>query len=147
MDTAPARSCGPCSLCCKVMSVSAIPKGSGVWCPHVKRATGGCAIYEDRPRACRYWKCAWLEGNAAFTDADRPDLTGVVPSVDGKDEVHLHEDRAGALEEPALVAVQGRLLALGVTIVRHHADKRVSIEGPNMEKIRWRYAHELRQAR
>lgn len=57
-----------------------------------------------------------LEGHPAFTDADRPDLTGVVSSAVGG-EVRLLEDVRGALGTPVLEALRGRLRASGAVVI------------------------------
>jgi hypothetical protein len=53
------RSCGTCSLCCKVLAVEALNKPSGQWCVHAGRGRG-CQIHDARPQACRQFFCAWL---------------------------------------------------------------------------------------
>ena len=57
--TAAGRSCGSCSLCCKVVGVDELVKPIGVWCPHCNRQKG-CAIYESRPPSCRMFICQWM---------------------------------------------------------------------------------------
>ena len=57
----PARECGECSLCCKLMGIATIDKPAGKWCPHCK-ADRGCGIYEQRPQECRNFVCGWLRG-------------------------------------------------------------------------------------
>ena len=54
-----AGGCGGCTLCCKVMSVPAIDKAAGVWCPHCKTGAG-CGIYDTRPGACADFMCGFL---------------------------------------------------------------------------------------
>jgi hypothetical protein len=55
----PGRSCGTCSLCCKVYSIKEIAKPAGRWCVH--RAQGvGCSIHAARPRSCSGFFCSWL---------------------------------------------------------------------------------------
>jgi Fe-S-cluster containining protein len=54
----PGRSCGTCSLCCKVNPVSELGKPAGRWCVHCVPGSG-CAIHADRPRSCRAFFCAW----------------------------------------------------------------------------------------
>jgi Fe-S-cluster containining protein len=52
------RSCGTCSLCCKVHPVQELNKPAGQWCIHsVPRS--GCANHANRPPACRRFFCAW----------------------------------------------------------------------------------------
>jgi Fe-S-cluster containining protein len=59
----PGRSCGTCSLCCKVLPVEALSKPAGKWCIHSVPGLG-CAAHADRPQACRQFFCAWrLDSN------------------------------------------------------------------------------------
>jgi hypothetical protein len=55
----PGKSCGSCSLCCKVVGVDELAKPIGVWCRHCNRQSG-CAIYETRPASCRMFICQWM---------------------------------------------------------------------------------------
>ncbi len=55
----PGRSCGSCTLCCKVMAIEALNKPVGQWCQHCTPGTG-CKIYESRPSECRVFNCAYL---------------------------------------------------------------------------------------
>ena len=55
----PGRSCGACTLCCKLPKVEAVDKPAGVWCRHCKPGKG-CTIYETRPDPCRKFFCAWM---------------------------------------------------------------------------------------
>ena len=73
---AEARSCGDCTVCCIVPGIDTpqIQKITGAVCRNC--GDGGCAIYETRPRACREFSCAWLDG--ALDEGWRPDLSGVL---------------------------------------------------------------------
>jgi hypothetical protein len=53
------RTCGTCTLCCKLVAVDALGKGPAEWCVHCKPGTG-CRIYETRPEECRTFNCVWL---------------------------------------------------------------------------------------
>src|SRR5258707_4525960 len=55
----PGRSCGTCSMCCKVYSIRELSKPAGRWCVHAVRGAG-CAIHPNRPRSCRDFFCSWL---------------------------------------------------------------------------------------
>lgn len=55
----PGRSCGSCTMCCKIFDIPQINKLYGQWCPHVRQGRG-CGIYETRPDVCRTYHCAWL---------------------------------------------------------------------------------------
>ncbi|HUZ74544.1 MAG TPA: YkgJ family cysteine cluster protein [Stellaceae bacterium] len=79
------RSCGSCSLCCKVFSIDDPPvvKPAGRWCGHCRPGHGGCGIYAARPMTCRTFRCQWLKEDA-MPDALRPDRCGfvlVIPPV------------------------------------------------------------------
>ena len=52
------RSCGDCTLCCKIMAVEALAKPAGRWCRHCKPGRG-CLIYDTRPNECRNYSCLW----------------------------------------------------------------------------------------
>ena len=54
------RSCGECSLCCKLAALVELNKPAGVWCRHCAPGRGGCTIYETRPPVCRNWHCNWI---------------------------------------------------------------------------------------
>lgn len=58
-EVVPGRSCGTCTLCCKVIAVVDFDKQPGVWCPHCIRSKG-CGIYETRPKDCRTFFCHWM---------------------------------------------------------------------------------------
>jgi hypothetical protein len=56
----PGRSCGDCSLCCKLIRVDAFAKPPGAWCTHCAPGSGGCRIYDRRPVECVDFYCAWM---------------------------------------------------------------------------------------
>ena len=53
------RTCGDCTLCCKVMAIEALAKPANAWCRHCKPGRG-CAIYAERPAECESFACLWL---------------------------------------------------------------------------------------
>ena len=59
LNLVPGRSCGTCSLCCKVYTIKELSKPAGRWCVHRVRGSG-CGIHPDRPRSCRDFFCSWL---------------------------------------------------------------------------------------
>jgi len=73
---APAKACGSCGLCCKVLAIEALDKADGVWCSHFRKG-GGCGFYEHRPAACRGFHCLWLTSEKLGDDW-RPDKAGFV---------------------------------------------------------------------
>jgi hypothetical protein len=53
------RSCGSCSVCCKVLGIETLGKPQGTWCPRCKIGIG-CGDYDNRPQECRTFACLWL---------------------------------------------------------------------------------------
>lgn len=49
-------------MCCKIMAVPNFPAkpNQHEWCQHANKGCGGCAIYSQRPQACRDFNCMWL---------------------------------------------------------------------------------------
>lgn len=54
------RTCGTCSLCCKLLQVPELEKPMGEWCRHYK-AGAGCMIHATRPQPCRDFFCGYLQ--------------------------------------------------------------------------------------
>lgn len=77
---APGRSCGTCSLCCKVLPVQELNKPAGQWCIHSVPGSG-CAAHAARPSACRAFFCAWrLDSNLG--PEWKPEVSRFVLSAD-----------------------------------------------------------------
>ena len=72
------RECGECTECCVSASVEEINKPMGVPCKNI--CSQGCAIYMDRPDACRFFSCQWLKGD--FADNDKPSISKMVVWLD-----------------------------------------------------------------
>ena len=53
------RTCGTCTLCCKVVSVAEFAKPAGEWCMHCQPGKG-CGIHAVRPFVCRGAYCEWM---------------------------------------------------------------------------------------
>jgi hypothetical protein len=53
------KTCGDCTLCCKVMAIEELAKPLSSWCRHCQPGRG-CSIYSDRPAECRTFSCLWL---------------------------------------------------------------------------------------
>ena len=70
------RSCGSCSLCCKLMGISELDKAPGAWCFNFRRGAG-CGVYQDRPTECRTFECEWLR-EPRWPDDWRPDCAKFV---------------------------------------------------------------------
>jgi hypothetical protein len=55
-----AKSCGTCTLCCKLFDVDWLekPKPAGAWCHHCQPGKG-CAIWRNVPEKCASYYCVW----------------------------------------------------------------------------------------
>jgi hypothetical protein len=59
LESPKGRSCGTCSLCCKVFEVPPVNnKPAGKWCSHCTPGRG-CSIWTERPQMCRDYYCHW----------------------------------------------------------------------------------------
>jgi len=74
------RTCGGCTLCCKLMPVRELAKPANTRCEH--QSSRGCGIYRKLgfPRSCELWSCAWLT-EADTADQPRPDRAGYVIDI------------------------------------------------------------------
>jgi hypothetical protein len=73
------RSCGSCTLCCKLFPVPDLGKPSGQWCQHIAQGKG-CGIHETRPSACRAFWCQWIE-NEELGPEWKPEVSKFVLSI------------------------------------------------------------------
>ena len=49
--------CIACQACCTPFEIDELKKPAGVTCPHLAHR---CTVYENRPTACRKFRCRWL---------------------------------------------------------------------------------------
>jgi hypothetical protein len=73
------RSCGSCTLCCKLFPVPELAKPSGRWCQHIAQGKG-CGIHETRPDVCRSFWCQWIE-NPDLGPEWKPEISRFVLSI------------------------------------------------------------------
>lgn len=115
------RSCGSCTLCCKVYPVPVLEKPRNVWCKECKPGSG-CGIWQKRPEFCRTFHCQWMF-DASLGPEWKPDVAKFVMNIqEGKtlaiavDPGHRHawkrEPYYSKLKEIAL-----KLFAQGIMIV------------------------------
>ena len=79
MVTHSQRTCGTCTMCCKVYQIAALDKPEGRWCPHC--AIGrGCRIYDERPEQCRDFHCIWLQ-DESMPQEWKPEICKMVLSI------------------------------------------------------------------
>lgn len=119
------RTCGTCTLCCKLLHIESLGKPQGKWCERCAVGTG-CRTYDVRPTECRHFYCGYLTVRE-LDESWRPSLSKLVVCLeDGESKtiyVHVDPNRADAwkrapyyqkLKEWSRRAVAGR----GQVIVR-----------------------------
>lgn len=79
MSEAPTRSCGSCTLCCKLFPVPELNKPAGRWCAHIAQGKG-CGIHDTRPQVCRAFFCQWIHNDELGPDW-KPDRARFVLSI------------------------------------------------------------------
>ena len=80
------RSCGDCTLCCKLPPVAALKKEANEWCKHC--AIGeGCKIYKDRPLDCQAFECFWHAG--LTLEEYKPNKVGFYMTADSPNDATL----------------------------------------------------------
>ena len=72
----PTRSCGSCTMCCKVLPIKELEKPGGVWCQHAQPGRG-CAIHGEHPATCQAFLCQWLV-HPGIPDALQPSRSKVI---------------------------------------------------------------------
>ena len=65
------KTCGECTMCCKIMGVPALDKAPGAWCGSCAIGSG-CTRYKTRPQSCKDFACLWLQ-DKDMPEAYRPD--------------------------------------------------------------------------
>ena len=75
----PERSCGSCTLCCKLFPIPELNKPAGKWCQHIAQGRG-CGIHASRPGVCRDFDCQWIN-NHALGPEWKPEVSRFVLSI------------------------------------------------------------------
>ena len=68
--------CGECTVCCTLSVVKELNKTAGETCKHCI-SNIGCGIYEERPKECKDFECAYLESGTTNISL-RPDNCNVM---------------------------------------------------------------------
>ncbi|SNS39840.1 hypothetical protein SAMN05216374_1137 [Tardiphaga sp. OK246] len=78
-SAAATRTCGTCTMCCKVYRIDDLAKPAGKWCKHCAIAQG-CKIYDSRPQQCRAFDCVWIQDDE-MPESWKPENSKIVFSV------------------------------------------------------------------
>lgn len=119
-----ARECGPCQLCCEVMSIHETQKPPRTRCPN--QCATGCAIYDQRPPSCAGFLCLWRQGwgkshqrpdqlGFVLTLADFPRLAEIVGS-DLRQVIALRGMTDEAVQTPQARAVLASFVRAGTAV-------------------------------
>lgn len=73
------RSCGSCTLCCKLFPIPELNKPAGKWCQHIAQGRG-CGIHLTRPNVCREFDCQWIN-NRELGPEWKPEISKFVLSI------------------------------------------------------------------
>lgn len=85
------KTCGTCTLCCKIFPVPELGKPAGKWCRHIVQGKG-CGIHETRPQVCRAFFCQWIY-SADLGPEWKPEVSRFVMSVyPGTNSLNLSTD-------------------------------------------------------
>lgn len=135
------RTCGTCSLCCKLPGVYTLPeqtpaltKPPNQWCQHCKVGSG-CGIYDNRPQPCRNFDCLWLV-HPEMAEELRPDRSHVIMyGLSEEDKAKFNSDVV-VMEDPQYFtpreSLKGRLVG---TAVRQMLNSGLRIHLVNKEQI------------
>jgi hypothetical protein len=75
----PDRSCGTCTLCCKVYAIPELEKPSGAWCNECTPGKG-CGIWGKQPEQCSTFFCQWMY-DATLGPLWKPDVSRFVMNI------------------------------------------------------------------
>lgn len=115
------KSCGTCTMCCKLLGIKELAKPIMEWCEHCDKGKG-CKVYAERPPSCREYECFWLQ---TFDEGITPPMnlrpdkskvvisTGMGATPDGQDMVAVHVDPSypkAWQNEPVLSVLQSMAL-------------------------------------
>lgn len=107
------RTCGTCTLCCKLMAITEIQKPRREWCPHCTPGKG-CGIYDKKPASCNDFECLYLHSD--MPESLRPDRSHVVMFMLAERKqmaVHVDEKYSGAIDAPAIQHILHTAVASG----------------------------------
>jgi hypothetical protein len=134
------RTCGTCTLCCKLIEVTELEKPRGTWCHHCRQhqGQGGCNIYQDRPLGCREFVCGWLQGEVP--EDLKPESCGAVFDMDNDGKTIVMHFNTTKTPSRKLLAYIDRLVATGNGILVIEGD-RVNFRGSKEKLIKFLDSH------
>ena len=138
VELVPGRSCGTCTMCCKLLDIDVLEKPRGVWCQHCN-PKAGCTAYETRPQACRGFYCGYLR-IADLDERWKPAKAKFLINFEERANriaIHADAERAGAWRiEPYYSTIKqwaANAARTGGTVIVWAGDK-VTLVLPDREK-------------
>jgi len=118
------RTCGSCTLCCKLTEVPELFKPVNKWCGFCKPGEG-CSSYEKRPPSCHTFACIWLT-DPSLDDELRPDRSRVLlERLTDKTILVLNEpSRPEAWRAPAMLKILQNMVRSGLTLAVGNATQK-----------------------
>lgn len=80
-------------MCCYLLTIEALEKPGGVWCPHCPAKTS-CAIHGEHPQECRDFHCGYLTV-ASLGEEWKPSKSKIIMAAE------LDGQRMTAIVDPA----------------------------------------------
>jgi hypothetical protein len=135
--TVPGRSCGSCTLCCKLFDLPEVESPAGKWCRHCAPGKG-CTIHETRPQFCRTFFCGWMISPDLGPEwkPDRARLivrmmarAGEIPCL----AINVDENYPAAWQRPDIYQNLKQFVAAGKGVVRVQIGRRQIVLLPDRE--------------
>jgi hypothetical protein len=142
------RSCGDCTLCCKVYPIPPMEKQRNVWCKACKPGRG-CDIWVERPQMCRDFNCTWITDHRLGPEW-KPNVAKFVMNWATKEHLHITVDPGSPLsyrKEPyytGLKATAERCMAKNESVIIFSGENKFlmlpdgeQLIGPREEHLEW----------
>ncbi|MFM9974450.1 MAG: hypothetical protein ACKVON_07740 [Beijerinckiaceae bacterium] len=146
--TASSRSCGDCTLCCKVYPVPVMQKPRNVWCKECKPGRG-CGIWQTRPEFCRDFHCTYINDTRLGPEW-KPNVCKFVMNWATPQHLHVTVDPGSPLsyrKEPyyaGLKATAERCMAKEQSVIVFSGENKFlmlpdgeHLIGPREDKMEW----------
>lgn len=85
----PNRTCGTCTLCCRLVEVKELSKPRNKTCVHCNPGQG-CTVYPHRPESCQNFACLWIRG--LVPEEMQPEKIHAVLDVTADNVIVIHLD-------------------------------------------------------
>lgn len=116
------KTCGSCTMCCKLLGIKEIAKPTNKWCGHCEIGKG-CRIYDNRPQSCREFECLYLmsfdQGTTPAIEL-RPDKCKVVIAPTTDEHIfsaHVDPGNRDAWEKPGVLGLIESICKAGFRVI------------------------------